>query len=236
MKRYIPVFLVAIMAFATLTVGGRVVAQEGSDDTPETTESSNSGELSEAQKKALEAAREAAKQREERAREAAKQKVEIEREAAKQRLEAKKEEIKSKLTEARLQKCEDQEERINSIIAKAGSQSEKQLSVFQSIKDKVVAFYTEKQLSAADYDSLLAIVEEKEAAALAAVSSTETISLDCSAEGQQRELGNVLRNSVQSLHGALKEYRTAIKDLLKSVKKAYEATQPDDDATETENQ
>ena len=235
MKRYIPVFLVAVLAFATLTVSGRVVAQESAEDTPETTETSSSGELTEAQKKALEAAREAAKQREEKAREAAKQKQETEREAAKQRLEAKKEEVKAKLTASRLEKCEEREERINNIITKASTQAEKQLGVFQSIKDKIVTFYTEKQLSAPDYESLLAAVDEKEAAALAAVGSTEAISLDCGAEGQQRELGTVLRTSVQSLHGALKEYRTAIKDLLKSVKQAYEATQTDD-TTETEDQ
>lgn len=179
-------------------------------------------------------AREAAKLRVEQAREAAKERAQAAREKATARLEARKLEITTKLDAARKERCEAREERINKIIGKAAEQSTKQLDVFRKIEDKVVAFYADKQLSADNYDALLTAANEKEAAVQVAIESTEVILLDCEAEGAARELGTLARSSVKTLHEALKEYRTAIKDLIVGVKQANDAANAEDSAADAD--
>lgn len=234
-KRYIGVFI-ALVAVVGLVSTGTVVTALVETDVSDTAQRTVASQTDEAKQK-LEAAREAAKQRNEASREAAKQQAETARTEAKERLAVKQQEIRIKLDTARKERCEAREERINRIVAKATEQSQKHLEVFQSIEAKVTTFYVEKQLTVANYDSLQAAVDEKEAAAIAAIQSTDAVSLDCDTEGAGREIGTFVRSSVQDLHVALKAYRTAIKDLIVAAKQANDAVRTDDAAdTQTEGE
>lgn len=145
------------------------------------------------------------------------EKVEIKRQELSDKLEAIKEQRSEKLSENRLKVCENRQATINKIIANSATQSEKHLAVFQKIEDRVVTFYEEKTLSLDTYDTLLATVDEKEAAAIAAIDLAKETTFSCD-DADATNPGSLARELVKSEHTALKEYRTAIKDLLVAIK------------------
>lgn len=152
------------------------------------------------------------------------------RRTAEARVEAKKEEIAQKLEGKRLQACEHREAKINSILQKSAQQGDKHLSVFQKIEDRVRSFYEEKQLTVDNYEALVAEADSKEAAAVAAIGAVKGTAYECSGESTGKELGGLLKTTMKQQHAALRDYRTAIKDLIVGVRQgAAEAEE-----TETE--
>lgn len=163
--------------------------------------------------------------------EAIRNRAESAREEAKIRLEAKKAEITQQLDEKRQEVCERREQKINAITDKSVEQARKHLAVFQKIEDRVKAYHTNKALIAENYDALLAEVDAKEAAAVAAIESTGVIDLDCAVEGDQRQIGTFIKDLVRAQHAALREYRTAIKNLIVAVAQAQKQAEGAQDAT-----
>lgn len=153
------------------------------------------------------------------------------REEAKTRVEAKKAEITAKLDEKRKEVCERRQEKINAITDRSVVQAKKHLGVFQKIEERVKAFYDKKGLNAEGYEAAAADADAKEAAAVAAIASTEAVELDCSAEGDQRQIGTYMKNLVRSQHAALKDYRTAIKNLIVVVAQAQKQAEAADEKT-----
>lgn len=214
--------LVALVGSAA--VGGGVYARGGSDDntaspvatTEETqptttteTETENETELTDAQK----------------------QEVEAHKSEIKDRLEAKKAEIKEKLADKRLQTCERRQSMINKIFDNATERNKKQLAVFQKIEDKVKAFYVDKKLSVEGYDAAVANADAKKTAAVAAIEASADVNFDCaSADGTNP--GSVIKEAMQARHTALKDYKTAVKDLIVLVKKGH-GQQTDTTKTDT---
>lgn len=155
------------------------------------------------------------------------QRVEEARQRGRERLEAKKAEVRTKLEGQRLERCEKQQSKINSIVAKRADQGGAHLDVFIKIKERVIAFKEEKNLAPADYEAVLADVEAKEQAALTAIEAARSAKLDCTAEGVERRVGLYVKSTVSDMKEALKTYRTSIKDLIKTVKQSL----PDDSAS-----
>lgn len=165
-------------------------------------------------------------------REAKQQAIEERKAELKQKLEAAKEQRINKLEDQRLATCEKRQTKINSILAKGTEQSRKHLGVFQKIEEKVKQFYVDKQRSAEGYDAAVLAADEKEAAAIAAIEASTETTFDCeSADGAKP--GDAVRELMQARHTALKEYRTAIKDLILVVK---QADKPADTTTEGEEE
>lgn len=150
----------------------------------------------------------------------ARQRAEAARETAIGRMEAKKAEVNVRLEEKRKEVCERREQKVNAITDRSVIQARKHLGVFQKIEERVAAFYQKEGLRAESYIKLAAEVDAKEAAAVAAIEATSAAELDCDAEGQQRELGTYIRNLVREHQEALKDYRTAIKNLIAVVAQA----------------
>jgi hypothetical protein len=162
--------------------------------------------------------------------------LEAKRTEAKARLDAVKEKRQTSLDEKRLAACDKKADKVNSIIQKRSAQGTKHLAVFKKIADRVQSFVTDKELTIENYDQLVATITEKEQAVTAAIEANTNTVFDCeSADGSNP--GSIARASVQGVRDALKEYRTAIKDLIVKVK-SNNATKEDSSSeatTETES-
>lgn len=162
------------------------------------------------------------------------EKAKAARETAQATLEQKKAEAQQRLDERRKDTCERREQRINAITDRSVVQAKKQLGVFQKIEDRVKTFYEEKRNMADNYEALAAEADVKEAAAVAAIEATGSVELDCDIEGEQRQVGTYMKELVRSHQTALKEYRTAIKNLIVAVAQAQKQGEGEDSETETE--
>lgn len=134
-----------------------------------------------------------------------------------QKIEQLKQERRTKLTETRQKACEARAEKINGILEKRSEQARKHLEVFQNIAARVQEFVAAKELTIENYDSLVATITEREAAVLAAIEVNDETTFDCATVDADNPL-KLPRATTNAVRDALKEYRTAIKDLIVQVK------------------
>jgi hypothetical protein len=149
--------------------------------------------------------------------------VETKRAEVRQKVEDKKAEVKEKLADKRLDVCKKREVRINAIIDKTAIQAEKHLGVFEKIEDRVKSFYADKHLTVANYDALVAAVDEKHTSAVAAVEELKSNDFSCDTTDATNPSG-IMKDLALSKNDALKEYRSALKDLISAVKSAANST------------
>lgn len=184
----------------------------------------------EANKKAEERKREAAKQEFEAKREAAKQQFETNREAAKQQYEQNREAAKNKLEETKLRICQDREDKINNHMDDIAERGQKKIDLFSTIAERVKSFYLSKGKVLSNYDELVASVETKKAAAQAAVDEVIAGSVTFDCEGDDpKGVASEFKTQVQAMNDALKEFRTAVKNLIVGVKSVQSTTVPEGD-------
>lgn len=124
----------------------------------------------------------------------------------------------TKLETNRLQICQNHQQKINDIFSKATEQNKKQSAVFQDIQTKVEKFYTDNNLSSADYAGAVAKADSLEVEVAAAIEVSTETTFDC-ATADGTNPGQVIKNTMEARHSVLKEYRTSIKDLIIIVKK-----------------
>lgn len=209
-------FLAAFIAVVgTVPAGGAVFAYEGSDDTASETDTVKTTQETETETETEKSADDnfTAKMPE-----AQKQKVEQRKAELKQRIETVKAERATKLADKRLQACEKRQERINTIFGKATERNAKHLAVIQKIEEKVKAFYTAKNLTSEGYEAAVQKADAAEAAAVAAIETSQTATFDC-ASTDGANPGSAIKTAMQARHDALKDYRTAVKNLILVVKK-----------------
>lgn len=163
------------------------------------------------------------------------QNVEDKRAEIRSKIEAKRAEIAEKLDSKRLDVCEKREGRINDIIDRSVTQSQKHLEVFEKIEERVKTFYTDKNLNVENYETLLATVDEKHTSAVAQIEAAQQTDFNCEDAASTRPTG-VIKDVVNAKNDAIKEYRTALKDLIVAIKGAstgQESTETTE-TTETE--
>lgn len=154
------------------------------------------------------------------------------RAAAEKRIATIKENVREKLATKRLEVCEKRQAKINDIARRGATQNTKQLAVFQKIEAKVMQFATNKNITGEAIDAALAVANEKEAAAVAAIEVSQSTTFDC-ATTDGANPGSAIKQAMTSRHSALKEYRTAVKNLIVAVKQANNETKSTDAATDT---
>jgi len=198
MSRRKLIALIAVMTLGGILLAPTVMAEETPRDKPISTQS-------EADKEAVE------KQR--------KEAIEKQKEELRERVKTAREAVKTKLADARLDICKKRAGTINRIATKSTEQASKHLVTFQKIEQRVKEFYVSKNLTAANYDALVATIDEKEAAAVAAIAVAGETTFNCETT-DSTEPGKVVRDLNKSKHDALKEYRLAIKNLIVAVKQA----------------
>ena len=215
MNKYKSLLIALVLPIFMLVIGLPAFADDN--------ESNNDSSQSEAAKKAAEAKREAAKQAAEAKREAAKQAAEEKREVAKNELEQKKE----KLKEDKLKICQGHEDRINDSMGRAASRGQEKINLFSKIAERTEAFYVLKGKVLVGYDDLVAALNSQKAAAQAAVDTVKAGSDDFKCDGDNpKAAAKLFKIDVQAMNDALKDYRTAVKNLIVGVK-SVQATQGD---------
>lgn len=138
-------------------------------------------------------------------------------EAIHARVAAMKADHKAKLADKRLEVCNKRADKINQIVTNSVEQSRKNLAVFSSIEQRVEDFYTSKNLSITNYDGLTTAADQKKADAEAALDVAAETQFSCDQTNPTRP-GEVVKTLMQTQHQALKDYRTAVKNLIVGVK------------------
>lgn len=152
------------------------------------------------------------------------QRSQVEEKRAKlhERLEKKASERKAKLEGRRLAQCQNRQEMINRLMLKSQEVGKNRLTKIQHLEEGVKAFYVKQELSSDAYDATVAAVDEKEAAAVAALDELATLKFDCSKVDSTNPSG-VLKEAHEAKRQALDEYRKSVKQLFIVVREAFTA-------------
>lgn len=140
-----------------------------------------------------------------------------------------------RLAADKLKVCEDRQQVITNIMTRLGDRGQKQLDLFTTIAQRTEKFYTEKGKTLSNYDALVAAVNTKQAAAQAAVSIIKSTSVDFKCDGTDpKGVAAAFKDNLKVEIAALKEYRTAVKNLIVGVK-SVQGTTSSTDSTSTSN-
>jgi len=134
-------------------------------------------------------------------------------------------EIKDKLDAVKLKVCETRQNIIKRRSQSLANRANTQFNVFDSIATKVENFYTTKVLPkgvvVANYDQLVADIATQKTDAMNAIDTakTDATNFDCSGDNPKAQLTN-FNSDMKLAIAALKDYRTAIRNLIVAVKSA----------------
>jgi len=136
----------------------------------------------------------------------------------------------TKLADAKLKACQKREKAINNIMVRRAERAVKQIDVFKKIAERTEKFYTEKGKTLSNYSALVADVNAKKAAAQAAVDAVKANSITFKCDGTDpKGAAQLFKDSLKAEIAALKDYKTAVKNLIVGVKSV------NGKATSTEN-
>ncbi|MDB5187187.1 MAG: hypothetical protein JWM07_659 [Candidatus Saccharibacteria bacterium] len=150
--------------------------------------------------------------------------------AAKEHREA----AKEKLSATKLQICKDRKAHIDTRVTRISERATKHLALFDSIAERVQAFYVTKGNTLENYDELVADMGAKKAAAETAVEALEAQKggFDCEGTNPKSAI-TTYKTTLLDTIAVLKEYRTSVKNLIvgvKSVNATDQATKTTEDA------
>lgn len=130
-----------------------------------------------------------------------------------------------RLADNKLRVCEQRADNIEAIMERASARAERQLGVFTTIADRVKAFYVEKGYTLETYDDLVAAVDSAKADAEANLETLQGLEpFDCESEDPKGQV-EAFKLALQSINQDLKDYRTAVKNLIVGVKSAGGTTE-----------
>ena len=155
----------------------------------------------------------------------AKQEVEKKLEAAKKNLDKKSDDTKeSKLDSNKLTACKGREKNITSQMSKMATRGQERIDLFTKIAERTETFYVQKGKTLSSYDDLVAAVNSKKASAQAAVDSVVSASANFSCQGDPKDAAGTFKSNIKAMNSALKEYKTAVKNLIVGVKSVQSTT------------
>lgn len=158
-------------------------------------------------------------------------------EQAKTRAQAKVSEAKQRLEGKKLKACEAREKRIDATMEQMTKRGETHIAVFTKIADRVQAFYAEKGRTVENYEALVADVQAKKLAAEQTVSGAQSVGEVFSCTSDNPKIASAeFRDAHKAQVAALKEYRTAVKNLIVAVKSAQSTQAKVDKAGATTNE
>lgn len=143
----------------------------------------------------------------------------------------------TRLADAKLKACQNREKAINNILARIADRGSKQIDVFNKIAQRTEAFYTTKGKTLSTYDALVADVNAKKAVAQTAVDTVKSSSVSFKCDGTDpKGAAASFKDSLKSEIAALKDYKTAVKNLIVGVKSVQGTTSSTGDKTTTGGQ
>lgn len=133
------------------------------------------------------------------------------------------EEVKNRLTDARLKSCQAKEESIKNRLSHLNQLATNMQEKFDAIAERVKEYYTTKVVpsgkTVANYDTLVANVATKKTQVQTALTKAQddVAGFSCDGEDPKGHL-TTFRLDMQAVKGALKEYRTSIKNLIVAIR------------------
>jgi hypothetical protein len=135
--------------------------------------------------------------------------------------------LEQKLDNAKKRACENHQATISRLMNVMDKRRQNAFDNITKVSEKVQAFYTEKRLSVANYDDLVAAVSAAQTAAHTAMIAQQAIpSLDCSGDHPRADVADFKEKRAGSID-AMKAYRDAVKNLVKAVKTAADVAKGD---------
>lgn len=126
---------------------------------------------------------------------------------------------KTRLTDAKLKACQNRQTAITNIMSRLSDRGQKQIDLFSSIADKTEAFYTKKGNTLSTYDALVADLAAKKALAQTAVDTVKSTSATFKCDGNDpKGAMTAFKDNRKVEITALKNYKTAVKNLIVGVK------------------
>jgi len=140
---------------------------------------------------------------------------------AKSLLQTERQKGKEHSTAQRQKACEAHKAELTKREANYAAAAQRHLNTFNAIFTKVQAFHDSKQLTVANYDTLVATAKTKQAAAQTAVDELKAldVSIDCTQSDPASTVAE-LKTAVKNARTALQDYRAAIKDVIVALKGA----------------
>ncbi len=151
---------------------------------------------------------------------------------AKQKLEQKQQTAQTKLEDAKLKVCQVHEKTIDNIMGRIATRGQKQLDLFSTIAQRTETFYTNKGKTLSNYDALVADVDAKKTAAQTALTTISSDKVDFKCDGTDpKGVASGFKTDLQTEQQALKDYKTAVKNLIVGVKSVQSTTTSGGDTT-----
>jgi len=158
------------------------------------------------------------------------------RRAAEQKAAEAKAKAQTRAAEAKLKACQNREKTITNIMSRLAERGQKQLNLFTTIAERTEAFYTAKGKPLVNYDALVADVTAKKTAAQTAIDTIKSTSTTFTCDGTDpKGVVSSFKNSLKAETAALKEYKSAVKNLIVGVK-SVQGVRSSTDKTTGENQ
>jgi|GEM_PF-2320031 len=234
-KLYVLPALAIALVLALAAVPRAAFAEDGSDSSTSGSDSSsgsggadsgddnhNSGTTTDSPNRhAQEQAQEQLKKLQEQRSEAAKQRMEAAREKAKSS-----DDTETKKNEAFKKACDNRADNFKNRLENIGSRAQTQQQKIDAIVQRVTAFKESKNLDVANYDALLADVNAKKQVVADLVTATQQAgqNFTCGATSDEAKANlATFKDALQQQINAMKDYRTAVKNLIVAVKTAAEA-------------
>lgn len=130
-----------------------------------------------------------------------------------------------RLKEDKLKLCQGREAHIDNIMDRIGSRGQVRYNVITAAAERTEKFYTDKGKVLSNYDQLVAAVTAKKVAAQAAIDAAKASKTDFKCDGSDpKGAAASFKTKVQAMDSALKDYRTAVKNLIVGVKSVQGTT------------
>lgn len=125
----------------------------------------------------------------------------------------------TRLPDTKLKSCQNRQTAITNIMSRLSDRGTKQLDLFSSIADKTEAFYIRKGNMLSTYDALVADLAAKKALAQTAVDAVTSSSTTFKCDGTDpKGVATTFKDNLKVEITALKDYKTAVKNLIVGVK------------------
>lgn len=139
---------------------------------------------------------------------------------AKRKISEIKTQSKQRLDETKRKVCEKHQATIQKQMTRMVEQRQKQIDHIAKIADQVQEFYKKQGKSVANYDTLVADIATKKAAAQAALDTTKpSATFSCSSDGPKAQL-QLFKDQRAVVLESIKQYRQSVKALITTVKQA----------------
>jgi len=124
----------------------------------------------------------------------------------------------ARLETAKLKVCEARQAKVTSIMNRSITRAERQLALFTKISDRVKAFYVNKGYSLDTYAQLVTAVDAAKAVATTDLQTLKGLDgFDCNSDDPKGDVAG-FKLALDTVRGDLKDYRTAVKNLIVGVK------------------